>query len=174
MKGTKTIKWATVVLAVIVAAMWLMPNRIYYFALDSWGDRVAAWNGLNVELESGQYFLPRKNQSDLLIGSRSGNGGILQISPNGFPIEKRKVAISAECATVKCSELGARDYVVGGKKITLIEYSYDSPDPRDQMQSYTWVEGSPISIFYRGSKATYPHFSSITASIVTQIARSRE
>jgi hypothetical protein len=157
--------------ALLVALAWLAPKSAYYFVVDRWEGRSVEWNGLRIELDDGKYFL-KKGQLDLLIGTRNGNDGILQLSPKGIEIEKRRRMISAECANAKCSLPFEREYLDTSRKVVVLEYSYESGDPRDEMQAYVWVEGSSLSISYRGSKATYGQFSTLVSSITTQIAKS--
>lgn len=174
MTKTKKSTWVLLGLGIFIAAAWLMPNRVYYFFVDSWERRTAEWNGLSIKLDVDKYLFPRKGQSELLIGTRNGNDGILQLSSPAISVDGAMARIAADCSRVKCSQPVERNHLVSSKKVTVIEYTYESSDPRDQMQAYWWVEESPASISYRGSKTTYAQFTDLMNSITTQIANAKK
>ncbi len=142
-------------------------QEMWNYAWDTWHGKTITWKGLTVNLQERQFLHRPSAREELMIGDRMEPTNMLTArSAQPANLTPSIVAIDF-CSRVTCSDKAELERKINGKIVLSAEIRYSEGDVM-RVRYYAKVEPSSLWIEIVATEQSYPRFSSLARSLISQ------
>lgn len=169
-KRLRIVAAVTGIVSGLLIIVWLMPHTIINFFTEYGEDKEVRWRGLTIQIKQGEVVLPKVTDTELIIRRKTLQDAVLMLDARGLAYADKMPLVRALCMQVQCTSLTENTRVVDGRKVRVVEYTYQGIHQTSMKEAYFWVSGSAVVVFYKGSNASFSEFVPTIDKVLVAVA----
>lgn len=156
------------------AAIWIGLNSVtvmpYVWRL--WNGQNANWNGVKVELNDNEYFMPASSTGKtLIIADLKSKDAFIVLHAGARTRLFQKIYVDSLCRPDECSQMNEQLYAVNNRSVSSFSFIKQDVNLRTiTFHQYIVIDGGNAWLEYFGSESSYSAHKSTIDTMIQKIA----